>query len=297
MTLEEKIKIAENTLKQVNGDIVTNQARLSGIQNEIARLIKNAELALEDKAIARMVQLDREQAKRKETQDKQQKYLDDYMVRIDAKDAEASAKVIDVSRREENVREVSDRLKIDIEQFNKNLNDAETAREKQLLSLNATTIGQLEKDKAQDLREKNLGEREASFEATLKTIEDKITENTHILAKVEETLDEVRTVKISISEESRVIKENLDIMQKEKQAIIQLSAIKDDIAKFETVKAKFEEERAGILQLSKNIEARDKVVAEKEITASEKEKYQSIRERQIQSKIDLLQKLRTGEKS
>lgn len=295
MTLEEQIKIGEDILQQVRDDIVTNEARLSNIQNEIAERVLVAEKAVEEQFTARMVQLEHDYQKKKEEQDKRQAYLDDYMVRLDTKDMEASAKEVSITKREETLKETSNRLASDIAKFNSTLNDADNTREKQIMELSARAKAQIEKDQAQDLREKNLNEREASFEVTCIKIENKISENKAILAQNETILAEINTKKISIDTEVQAIKESLDSIEKEKQNLIQLSAIKDDIQKFEDEKKAFEKHKVDILQISKSVEARDKLVTEKETTAAEKEKYQAIRERQIQGKIEILQKIRQGD--
>ena len=286
MTQDEKI------LEQVRADIVEEQARLSDIQNEITNRIASAEKAVEEKLTARMVQLEHNYQKKDEELIKKQKYLDDYMVRIDAKDMEASAKVVTVAKREEAVKETSDKLALDMAKFNTTLNDADNLREKQLQELSARAGAQIEKDKAQDLREKNLDDREASFEATSKSLDSKISESNAILAKNEGILAQINAKKSSIDAETQSIKESLDAIEKEKQNLIQLSAIKDDIQKFEDEKAKFEKEKADVIQLSKNVEMRDKKVTEREITATEKEKYLILRDKEVQAKLDTLKKIR-----
>jgi hypothetical protein len=289
MTQDEKI------LEQVRSDIIIYQARLSNIQNEIADKIRLAEKALEEKYNAKSEQLEREYSKKKDEQAKQQKYLDDYMIRLDAKDSENLKKEESLSKRETDLKGNEDTFNIAKNKFNQILNDSENAYNKKLSILNEKERVQIEKDQAQDLREKNLNDKEASFEAISKNLDDKISEDKDILSKNEAILEAIKTEKTLVLEESKVIRENLDTMQKEKQSIIQLSAIKNDIQKFEEEKEKFSKEKAETLQLSKNVETRDKAVTERETTANEKDKYQAIRERQIQDKLDILKKIRSGE--
>lgn len=284
----------DRILEQVRADIVVAQARLSGIQNEITERVQAAEIAVEEKYKARLVQLEHDYSKKNEELVKKQAYLDDYMVRLDTKDSEISAKVVSVNRREEELKDKSERLEIDISRFNQTLKDAEKSQEKYISDLEVKAKAQIEKDRAQDLREKNLNEKEAGFEIAVKNIENMMADDKTIVARNEAILAKTNTVKASIDEEARAIKESLDMIEKEKQTLIQLSAIKDDIHKFEDEKAKFEKDRSGIIQLSKSVEMRDKKVTEREITANETDKYLKLREREVQAKIDRLEALRKG---
>jgi hypothetical protein len=285
----------KNFLKKLyEEDIPEAQKKLSDIQNEIARRTIEAEKVLDQKYQSRTAQLEREYEKRKAGQDAREKYLDEYMTRLDTKERELTEQKKVQDGKEKILSDKQERLTLEVNKFNQELSDADKKVQKHVLDIEAKSKLQAEKDKALDLRAKNLDEREASFESTLKKIDEKIVEDNEVLKKNELVLSEIHLTEENIKTESSIIKENLGSIQKEKEDLISLSAIKDDIALLNQERANFEEEKKKLLILSKQVEARDVVVTEKERTNDEKEKYLMIKDRAVQGKIDILNKIRQG---
>jgi len=291
-TLEEQIKAQEDTLKQVRLETDVQQERLSKIQNEISARLIEADKISDNKYNVRLAQLEGAYNKKKLEQEKNQVYLDDYMVRLDNKAVEQKkeqerlvAKENDLNLREASIDSSNRKLASDIR-------DANTQFAKDLKGIQDKALAQSEKDEAQDLREKNLNEKEQSFENSKTIIDAKIAEDAAILAKNEGVLVAISEKETNIQRETAEMKSILEDIQKEREEVAKLSVYKDDLAKFEIEKKSLEALRASTKVYSKQVEERDKIVTERETSATEKEKYLTIKEREVSGKIAILQKLR-----
>jgi hypothetical protein len=291
-TPEEIQKEHENRIAQLRYEISDLEKVRNDLTNEIKKQREEAQAKSDKEHSERMERLEGIYQKKKTEQDATQKYLDDYMVRLDNKAVEQKkeqerliAKENDLNLREASIDSLNRKLASDIR-------DANTQFAKDLKGIQDKALAQSEKDEAQDLREKNLNEKEQSFENSKTIIDAKIAENAAILAKNEGILTDISEKEINIQKENAEMKSILEDIQKEREEVAKLSVYKDDLAKFEIEKKSLEALRASTKVYSKQVEERDKAVIERETSATEKEKYLTIKEREVSGKIAILQKLR-----
>ena len=294
-TIEEQTKEAENRIKKLYEDIAELESERSGIQNELTAL-REAEKKKSDEAhLVRMAQLEETYHKKQVEQDTKQKYLDDYMVRLDKKEMELTVLDKSLKDRENNLAMEKSDFEIQKNMVISKISDEERIREKakRLNEEEAKRLATLksEIDKSKDSQEITLSEINARYEALSK----KEADIQVILAQNEKILENVSEKERSIKEESEFIKETLDAIDLKKQELIKLSAIKDDLLKLDNERQSFEQEKAKLLKLSKDVESRDNAVTERETTSTEKEKYLMLREREVDGKIALLRKIRAGD--
>ena len=294
---ENEIKEAERTLTKLNQDIVELESKRSNITNEIQARIEVEKRKLDESHKARMKQLEFEADKKKAEQDKQKKYLDDYMVRLDNQAQEQSNKQIILDNRETALQSGEENLEAQQAELKKQTHDEmrTNQKERDLISEEWQRLKVFERKLLG--KESELNGKEDSFENREAIVASREKANNGILAEADKKLKETSEKEESIKYESNIIRENLDAIQNEKREIIKLSTIKDDIVKFEIEKEDLARERKKIQDWSDKTTIRERNVGEREVTATERERYLTLREREVQSKVDILRKLREGERA
>jgi chromosome segregation ATPase len=295
MLIEEQIKEAENTLTKLREDIIALEDRRSKLQNEVNFIIEEAKDKAEEEYKARIVKYDAHIEKRSQEIEAKQRYLDKYNMELEDKktDAEVTKNYLEG---------LSAKNQIDLSNFQAQ-RDVDLAKLRDLIKeLDGkkialdTAVKQLEsKSKELDVREISVNTQELSIGTAVQRNQDKILEADRKKREAENVLVEIAEKEESIRQEGELIKGLLDDIQKKNEEAIRLSAYKDDVAKLEAERDALAKENARILAYSKQVEARDTVVREKEETASEKEKYLLLKERTVDGKIDTLKKIRAGQ--
>jgi hypothetical protein len=294
-TIEEEIKEAEGLKAKLYEDINALEDRRSGLRNEISIAIDEAQRASELKHEKRMTELEKDYAAKNSAILAREKYLDDYMVRLDAQKLKQDSKEKEIVAKDKVISDAEGEFKKLKEAALKEIEDAKAQVDKRynLAIEKEATIST--KDKMIVDKETRLNSQEIEIQAaqdklqvTLDAIEDE--KNVNIKA-----LQEITDKLAAIERENVVMRSILDGIEREKAELAKLSVYKDDIVKLQEEQAKLTAKQAETKRFSQQVEARDVAVTERETSAVEKEKYLIIKDREVAAKTEILRKLRAGE--
>ena len=289
------MKEGESIITKLYDDIGVKQIELANIQKKIDIEVNKAKLTSDALHSSRMEQLEHEYEKKRKAQEDQQKYLDDYMMRLNVLQATIASetrvfesKVTIFEDAEKKFRAEKEVAIADVVS-RKKANDDERAR----LEAEAIRISNAEAAFAD--REIDIVSKQNALSGRLQSVVDREDDLHEKVIDNNEVLCEISRKEESIKQESDIIKKNLDAITVEKDKLKTLEVVKSEVVEVENAKKRIESANAKLQTRSDMIEARQKNVEERETTAKEKERYLLIKEREVKEKIGVLQKIRQGE--
>lgn len=293
--INRQIEEAKNTLQKLNSDIVELEARRSNIKNEIASIIDEATSKQDKEYALKLEKLEKERSAWEIKNKEREKYLDDYMVRLDKQNITISEREKIVSAKENIIAQAEVEFNSDKEKVIKQLEGQRQSLEAKDKSLDDARIKLMIKEKELNDKDTIINGKELSNQAALEKIqaerdalESRITVNNELTKRNEKVLEDIK-------KEKKIFNDILDDINKQKEELTKLSVYKDDLVKLQSEKEEFEKQQKSYKIFSKQVEARDIAVRERETTATEKEKYLIIKEREVQQKIEVLNKIRQSQ--
>ena len=298
-----RFSLSDDELKQQIGFLESKVEELSkersSLERDISQSNKEVKAKLEAEYADKLKRMKDDFDARAEKQAQQQKYLDEYLVRLDKQAGELKDKEIlltskvnafnvDLQKftdtRESALREVENKLS-DITMCRKNIEAGE----------NNLKISAL----AQNNERLNLDTKALNIETARLRLVQKEEELNGLITTNGNILSDIQHERGLIEEEKSAVKELLEQIQKEKAGIESMSAYKDDIVALEAEKKELEAKKAEMIKASSAMTKREATILEREQASSEKERYLDVKERElkrdIDKKIEILTKLRAGE--
>lgn len=299
MTQEEiRIKELRKEISFLEEKVAELSKARSGLENEIIKAHKDYKAKLDSEFTSKSARLDVEYEQKTAKQAEQQKYLDDYLVRLDKQNMEQKA-------REDSIATKEKLFASDVEVFNKNreaaikeIEDRRKAIDQDKLTIQTADNGLRIQAMAQanerinlDTKILNIESAQLKLDEQKKQLDKDIATNYEIMAAISHEKD-------LVIEEKTAINVILDQIHVEKKSIIELAAYKDDLEKFEAEKSELETTKEELKKRTKSLIALEASMSEREKAAVEKEKYLMIKERELKAdldkKIEILNKLRQG---
>jgi hypothetical protein len=273
-------------------DINELEKRRSNLTNEIKSKIDESEKLSDQEHATRMDKLEKEFETKRAELSSREKYLDDYMMRLDKQSISQKGIEKNLSDREERLSIMEKEFFTAKENAVKEINSVRAQVEKHVALIGgreeviATREATLNaKDIRLNTREIELQNAQEKLDDTIKSIEKEKSSLLEISKENQVKLD-------AVIEEKNIIKSMLDDLEKQKEEISKLSVYKDDLAKIQEEQKILDKKSIEVKAFSRQVEARDVAVTEREKSAEEKAKYQMIKEREIDAKIVILKKLR-----
>lgn len=283
--LEEKVE----ELQKVRG----------GLENEIASARVSYKAKLDEEHSKRMAELATEYQEHGKKQDEQQKYLDNYLIRLDKQAEEQKAVAKGQADREAALEKQESEFTAKKEYAVGQLQDQQAALDKKekLLESREQAVSLTTSSQIKDRSE--LDAKAAAIEKEKERIAIDTRKEMEIGARNQALYDDAQKALARVEEEKKSLQEVLADIEAKKKDLIALSVYKDELVKIQQAQAELELKEKSVFDKARLIDKREISVLERETAMSEKEKYLEIKERDVtrlmDKKIAILEKLRKGE--
>ena len=294
MPLNDDPKVVElnELIKSLESDIAELQKQKSELTSYLEQEVKQYRASLEAEYMAKNSKLDRESDKKEKAQVEKQKYLDDYLFRLDKREQEIAAKGIEIEDKRKALEDDVARMNKEKEIVLTNVLSREAAVSRQSLEVDAKIrdivvreTALLGKSAELDNRDFNITEREKSIDGDLEDVDARRKENAATLAQIMEK-------EKALEDKRAVITKMLEDIKAENNKLSDLSAMHEEYKKFLDEKKVFEEQRAMWLKESLRVEKLSNDTKERELSVTERERLLTIKNMELDKKISVLNELR-----